>query len=151
MHARGIVHRDLKLANVFVKEDGHIVIGDLGLALDLKSPDKDDTRCCGTTPYMAPEMFDGRVQDAKVDMWALGVCFYMLLTGNLPFCGQDHWDTVRKIREEPVTFPPAYDDHQPETRMLARDVRPRLLDACMFRVYPYDRVLAPVERPEEKA
>jgi predicted Ser/Thr protein kinase len=92
-HSRGILHRDLKPGNILVAEDGQPKIIDFGVArqLDrdtiLTTAHEDIGRLVGTIQYMAPEQFrgDSRELDVRVDVYALGVVLYELLTGRLPF------------------------------------------------------------------
>jgi len=78
-----IMHRDLKLANIFLK-DGHVVIGDFGFAkLGVSVTDSK----LGTPYYMAPEILNtqNKRYSSKCDLWSIGVCFYLLIFGVLPF------------------------------------------------------------------
>ena len=92
-HSRGILHRDLKPGNILVAEDGQPKIIDFGVArqLDrdtiLTTAHEDIGRLIGTIQYMAPEQFrgDSRELDVRVDVYALGVVLYELLTGRPPF------------------------------------------------------------------
>jgi formylglycine-generating enzyme required for sulfatase activity/dienelactone hydrolase len=92
-HRAGIVHRDLKPANVMLTRDGQVKIVDLGLAKVFSETEATVTRMTGpgatvgTIAYMAPEQATGQDIDARADIWALGVTFYEMLTGRLPFPG----------------------------------------------------------------
>ena len=90
MHKRGIVHRDLKPENVMVSEDDHIKLIDFGIAM------KEDARrltfvnvssMLGTPDYISPEQVQGKRGDQRSDMYALGIMFYEMLTGQVPFSG----------------------------------------------------------------
>ena len=91
MHIHGLVHRDLKLSNIMIGEDGRVVVMDLGLALD---PNR--TRLTvsgqplGTAIYMSPEQAAGRTDDIgpPSDIYSLGIILYQLLTGEIPFTGE---------------------------------------------------------------
>src|SRR5205085_8152037 len=86
-HAVGIVHRDLKPGNIMLLPDGGVRILDFGLA---KARDQSLTESgvlIGTVTYMAPEQLGGAAVDARADLWALGVVLYEMLTGHLPFQG----------------------------------------------------------------
>ena len=92
-HARGLVHRDLKPSNVvLVEEQGranYVKILDLGLAQILEGPPRgDDAPVVGTPAYLAPEQIMNKAVDARTDVYALGVMFYQMLSGKLPFVGE---------------------------------------------------------------
>ncbi|KAI0250591.1 kinase-like domain-containing protein [Lactifluus subvellereus] len=86
-HAKRIVHRDVKPENVFIDNDGHIVLGDFGLARKLRA--KEDTITTddmfGTPAYTPPEVFTGKPYGREVDLWAFGVMLYELITGKEAF------------------------------------------------------------------
>jgi serine/threonine-protein kinase len=89
VHARGIVHRDLKPANVIVHGEAPTIV-DFGIAKHLGERTVATTaRRIGTPPYMAPEQFTGGVITPAVDVFALGVMLFELVTGELPFVGYD--------------------------------------------------------------
>ncbi|CAK9298249.1 unnamed protein product [Gordionus sp. m RMFG-2023] len=85
LHSKGIFHRDLKPENVMLDKDGHIRITDYGLCKrDLSYGEKTKERV-GTLDYVAPEIWRGKSYDFRVDIWALGVTMYKMLTGRKPF------------------------------------------------------------------
>ncbi|XP_065119018.2 serine/threonine-protein kinase H1 [Paramisgurnus dabryanus] len=111
LHTLGVIHRDLKPENLLYYhpgQDSRLIITDFGLACwDNQSPAKrSDSSCnetkdwalrtlCGTPEYLAPEMVAGRPYNSAVDLWALGVITYILLSGSLPF---DHTSRPRLLR-----------------------------------------------------
>jgi serine/threonine protein kinase len=88
-HARGILHRDIKPANLLMDSHGRIKLVDFGLArpIDQTRPESQLTvthQVIGTRDYMAPELLDGQEIDGRVDVYAVGVLIYEMLTGELP-------------------------------------------------------------------
>ena len=101
LHERGIVHRDLKPGNIFY-DDGYVKIGDYGLSKHMTvSKHSGQTVSVGTVHYMAPEIGSGRYTKA-IDIYALGVILYEMLTGRLPFSGSSMAEILmRHLRDNP--------------------------------------------------
>jgi serine/threonine protein kinase/Tol biopolymer transport system component len=97
-HAKGIVHRDVKPANVIVSSDGRVKIVDFGIAklADQSRLTRDGT-AVGTAGYMAPEQIRGEEIDPRADLWALGVVLYEMVTGRTPFPGENDHERIRGI------------------------------------------------------
>jgi len=96
-HDQGIVHRDIKTANLFLTRDRKLKIMDFGLAKILEAVrDRSATIIAGTPDYMAPEQSAGRVSDGRTDLYALGVTLFELSTGRIPF---REGDVARQHRE----------------------------------------------------
>jgi hypothetical protein len=95
LHACGIVHRDLKPGNIFY-ENGYVKIGDYGLTKAIRTGAHDSqTVMIGSLKYMAPEVGTGRY-DRSVDMYALGILLYEMLTGQVPFLGSSPAEILMK-------------------------------------------------------
>lgn len=87
-HGLGIVHRDVKPANVMVAKNGRIVLADFGLAQMVSAPNPHDLGGVRGTPnYMAPEQGKGEAVDGRADIYALGIILFEMVTGELPFHG----------------------------------------------------------------
>ena len=128
-HEHGVVHRDLKSANIRITPDGRIKVLDFGLAtraLDLSIDAATRSRqaatpastVVGTLAYMAPEVLRGEMADARSDNWAQGVLLYEMLTGRLPFTGRSAFEMTTAILRD---LPPPLDDRCPPA--VARIVR----------------------------
>ncbi|KAJ7582503.1 kinase-like domain-containing protein [Mycena floridula] len=90
LHNQGCVHRDLKLPNVLLKPDGHICIGDFGLASTIELEAKRSSlSLCGTASHVAPEILVGEKYTPAVDWWALGIMTFVMLHGELPWKSED--------------------------------------------------------------
>lgn len=86
-HARGVVHRDVKPANLLVTADGRIKVGDFGIARIESSTLTQTGAMLGTPSYMSPEQFRGDTVDGRSDLFSAAVVLYQLLTGQRPFSG----------------------------------------------------------------
>ena len=85
-HRLGIIHRDLKPDNILITPSGRPKIGDFGLAKRVQSSaETGPAQLAGTPNFMAPEIFKGEQASPASDVFALGVCYYLMLTGRLPF------------------------------------------------------------------
>jgi serine/threonine-protein kinase len=128
-HRQGVIHRDLRPANVFTTERGLLKVGDFGTSRFLEIA-AHGTTVIGSPPYMAPEQFEGRAVFAS-DLYSLGVTMYQMLTGGLPYDTPTPADLDRLRRGELVSssrlknpaIPQAIDDVV--MRALAADVGAR--------------------------
>lgn len=106
LHQHKVIHRDLKLGNLFLSDKMEIKIGDFGLAAKLEFDGERKRTICGTPNYIAPEVLDGKQGHSyEVDVWALGVIAYTIIVGKPPFETSDVKTTYRRIRMNSYTFP----------------------------------------------
>jgi WD40 repeat protein len=126
-HRKGIVHRDVKPENLLIDVEGHVVVGDLGLAKAFVKGDGElaltmgltmGAQAMGTPHYMSPEQTRSpRDVDPRTDVWSLGVTLYRLLTGSMPWADQDFVELISMIRKNP---PP---DLRPRAAGVSGDVQ----------------------------
>uniref|UniRef100_M4C4D8 Protein kinase domain-containing protein n=1 Tax=Hyaloperonospora arabidopsidis (strain Emoy2) TaxID=559515 RepID=M4C4D8_HYAAE len=110
LHASGVIHRDLKLANLLIDGDGVVKISDFGLAARLG---EDHVTMCGTPNFIAPEVLTAQDEpyNEAVDIWSLGCILYCLLLGKAPFEGRKVSETlenVAKAGQNPLQFPEGF-------------------------------------------
>ena len=106
-HRRGVIHRDIKPSNVFLLRDGTVKVLDFGIArVEGGTAVTDGGVVLGTPHYMAPEQFRPAGVDHRVDMWAVGVLLYELVTGQRPFEGSSVPSLIYRIIHSP---PPPVD------------------------------------------
>ena len=101
-HSAGIIHRDVKPANVIVTPSGTVKLLDFGIA-QLMTEGESEQTTAGTVPYMSPEQTGNAKVDARTDLWSLGVVMYELLSGKRPFRAEDDDGLVESIRSDDVT------------------------------------------------
>jgi hypothetical protein len=101
-HKRGVIHRDVKPANVRLLEDGSVKLVDFGIARLEDSQMTQTGLILGTPSYLAPEVLAGRRVDHRADMWATGVVLYELFSGRLPYEGDTIAGLVYRIVHEPT-------------------------------------------------
>ena len=102
-HDSYIIHRDLKPQNIMIKDDGQIKITDFGIAMALNSTQLTQTNSVmGSVHYLPPEQASGKGCTIKSDIYSMGIIFYELLTGSLPFKGDNAVEIALKHMREPV-------------------------------------------------
>lgn len=108
VHSEKILHRDLKPSNVLVSQNLDVKIIDFGIAKILDDSSAGLTAkgvAIGTVKYLAPEIAAGLPASFQTDIYGVGIIFYQMLTGIVPFQGTTREETLRKILNEPLEFP----------------------------------------------
>jgi len=109
MHGMNVIHRDLKLGNLFLDKNLRVKVGDFGLATKLNASDEKRKTICGTPNYIAPEVIEGdkekRGHSFEVDIWSIGVICYTLLIGKPPYESKDVKSTYKRILRNEYSFP----------------------------------------------
>lgn len=106
IHAHKVIHRDLKLGNLFLTDRMGLKVGDFGLAAQVFYNGERKRTVCGTPNYLAPEVLDtGDGHSYEVDFWSIGVILYTMLHGRPPFESQEVKQTYKKIKAGAFQFP----------------------------------------------
>lgn len=142
LHGRGIIHRDIKPENILLDKTGRVKLADFGWSNYLK-PNVPRTTFCGTLDYLPPEMLTStHVHDQMVDIWAVGVLTYELLSGKAPFTPADATKNPKDVElrtqeniamvkyDFPKDFPPLAKDmvskilkRNPKTRISLQEIK----------------------------
>ncbi len=163
-HQQGLVHRDVKPQNVLLNGDGRAKVTDFGIArsLDVKQGMTQTGTVLGTSDYIAPEQAQGWHVDEHTDVYSLGVVLYELLTGEVPFAGENFVAVAMRHINEP---PPPVRDKRPDVsprleaavqKAMAKSPGDRFptmadfcreLEACRAEEQGATQVIAPARRP----
>ncbi len=132
-HGQGLVHRDVKPQNVLLNDEGRAKVTDFGIARSLDTVGHTETgTVLGTSHYIAPEQARGEQIDAQTDIYSFGVVLYELLTGELPYPGDNFLTVAMKHVNDPS---PRVLDRRPDTPLRLAS----LIESCMAK--------APADRP----
>ena len=108
-HAHGLVHRDVKPKNIMINKQGIVKLADMGLAratTDIEAAQSEAGKAYGTPYYIAPEQIRGKIDiDGRADIYGLGATFYHMVTGRVPFTGDDSSEIMRKHLREKLIPP----------------------------------------------
>ncbi|MEJ2024339.1 MAG: serine/threonine-protein kinase, partial [Deltaproteobacteria bacterium] len=140
-HQQGVIHRDIKPANIMLLQNGDIKVTDFGIAKAVSSSQTRTGIILGTPNYMSPEQINGRKVDGRSDIFSLGVVFFQLLTGELPFKGKTLTELFYQITQ--ATHPSPKEKNpkvihpcvQLIDKTLAKDPVDRFQDAAEFARY----------------
>lgn len=148
LHSKRVIHRDLKLGNLFLTSDMVMKIGDFGLATVVKTDGERKKTICGTPNYIAPEiLFDTKHGHSfEVDMWSLGVIMYTFLIGRPPFQTKDVKTIYKNIKANKYEFPSTVDISPMakdliESLLTSRpDMRPTIAEARLHRWFNVNNI-----------
>jgi eukaryotic-like serine/threonine-protein kinase len=146
-HGRGVVHRDIKPSNLIRREDGRVVILDLGISYAIEATTKTaPDGVMGTPAYMAPEQVRGEAIDGRADLFALGAVLYHLLSATSPFGAPGLSETLAQVLHR---IPPPPSAMQPIPQEIDRFVLRLLAKSPSKRYRDADEALAALERCRE--
>lgn len=129
-HQRGVAHRDVKPANVFIDRYGRVKLADFGLSQRLRDGESSITTFSGSVVFMSPEMLQKQSYDPyRADIWALGVTFYFMATGESPWNrAKERRDIIKAIFADDIEYP------------LEMDGKLRFLITKMLKAKPEERI-----------
>jgi len=140
-HQRGVIHRDVKPANIMLLKDGKVKVTDFGIAKAVSSSQTKSGIVLGTPNYMSPEQINGYKIDGRSDTFSLGVVFFELLTGQLPFRGKNLTSLFYQITQVRHPSPRAINPRIPKPceqiidKALAKDPNKRFQSTAEFAKY----------------
>jgi serine/threonine protein kinase len=155
LHDHLIIHRDLKLGNLFLDSQMRVKIGDFGLATKLSTREEKRRTICGTPNYIAPEILEGKEGHSfEVDVWSTGVILYTLLIGKPPFETKDVKTTYKRILANSYSYPEDKKICEQAKSLIKHmlqarpDKRPQLDDVINNAFFTYKGAYLPNSLPE---
>ena len=116
MHEQGVCHRDVKLENMLMQSDGHVVVADMGFAKTKVEFCEETLRTfCGTVECVAPELLRGQPYGFMVDWWAFGILLFQMVVGKTPF----HHENPRQMFSWILKSPPPTNEKRTSKALLA--------------------------------
>jgi polo-like kinase 1 len=156
MHGTNVIHRDLKLGNLFLDKHMCVKIGDLGLATKLADKDERKKTICGTPNYIAPEIISGTTGHSfQVDIWSMGVIMYTLLVGKPPYESKDVKSTYKRILANVYDFPDNANVSERAKDLIRSmlqsnpEARPTLMEVQNHPFFTHRDVRIPLTLPDE--
>lgn len=148
-HKEGVIHRDIKPGNLMIDEEsGRVLITDFGLARSTRW-EKITPRASlfGTPAYMSPEQAGGKELDQRTDIYSLGAVLYEMLTGKVPYPGNNALEVIDKVKTEPIVPPAKLNPNIPHgvesiiLKAMSKDIRLRYkdMDELIYDIKKYQR------------
>lgn len=151
-HENHIIHRDIKPQNVLIKDDGTAKLTDFGIAVANDNVQLTyNNAVMGSAHYLAPETAQGKEPNPKIDIYSLGIVFYELLTGEVPFRGKSPTEIALKHLKEKIPYPRLFNPHIPQSveniilKATAKDPSERY-DTAKEMLYDLEHCLEPQYR-----
>ncbi|CAF1070431.1 unnamed protein product [Adineta steineri] len=128
LHSKRIAYRDLKPENIFIFDDGHVKLGDFGLAKENIDENHKTKTICGTAEYIAYEIYNRDFYDENVDWWSLGILIFELSTFRTPFYANNSTDITQNVLSNQIIYPETMKDEVKQiiSGLLERDSKIRL-------------------------